>query len=217
MRLIFFFQCGYDFSEQVLAGTPAHGHLVRGDVIAKIQEYDARDMRNIDAQNLFRSASNRIRVVVHRDSKMVVASNIRNDGQKSRSPSAIPPYRNDINLLQFDFNEQVASFLPQTNFHAVSDSGSSRPNSRISNFSPMPSRDHQQETIDEQVAITSQVKFAKKNCWKIKKRTNTRIYASFSKEKEEKRIDFTSNEIIFSMQNETFLSLSKLAYSLCEY
>ncbi|XP_055322756.1 PDZ and LIM domain protein 3 isoform X3 [Sitodiplosis mosellana] len=144
---------------KVLAGTPAHGRLVRGDVIAKIQEYDARDMRNIDAQNLFRSASNRIRVVVHRDSKMVVASNMRNDGQKSRSPSAIPPYRHDINLLQYDFNEQAeqaALLLPQTNFNAASDNGSSRPNSRISNFSPMPTRDHQQEVLEEQVAITSQ-------------------------------------------------------------
>lgn len=133
---------------------------MRGDVIAKIQEYDARDMRNIDAQNLFRTAKNRIRVVVHRDSKMVVASNMRNDAQKSRSPSAIPPYRHDINLLQFDFNEQAKQaelLLPQTNFY--SDNGSSRPNSRISNFSPMPTRDHQQEVLNEQAAITTQVIF----------------------------------------------------------
>lgn len=153
----------FTFQIQVMAGTPAHGRLVRGDVIAKIQEYDARDMRNIDAQNLFRSAKNQIRVVVHRDSKMVVASNMRNDAQKSRSPSAVPPYRHDINLLQFDFNEQAeqraALSLPQTNFQAINDHGSSRPNSRLSNFSPMPTRDHQQEVLEEQAAITTQVSF----------------------------------------------------------
>lgn len=150
---------------------------MRGDVIVKIQEYDARDVRNIDAQNFFRIANNRIRIVVQRDSKMVVASNMRNDAQKSRSPSAIPPYRSEINLLQFDYNEQAgqAAFaLPQTNFQTFSD-GSSRPNSRISNFSPMPTRDHQQEIREEQAAITAQViliffiYFAprSKNYWKV--------------------------------------------------
>lgn len=143
-----------------MPGSPAHGRLVRGDIIVKIQEYDARDIRNIDAQTLFRNACNRIRIVVHRDSKMVVASNMRNDTQKSRSPSAIPPYRSEINLLQFDFNEQAeqaALLLPQTNFQSISDCGSPRPNSRASNFSPMPTRDHQQEIRDEQATITSQV------------------------------------------------------------
>lgn len=147
--------------EQVQAGSPAHGKLLRGDVITKIQEYDARDIRNADAQTLFRAAGNRIRIVVHRDSKMVVASNMSSDTQKSRSPSAIPPYRPEINLLQFDFNEQAelaAKQLPQTNFQLISDAGSSRPNSRISNFSPMPTRDHQQDGRDEQAAIITQVK-----------------------------------------------------------
>lgn len=126
-----------------------------------MQEYDARDICNADCQTLFRAAGNRIRVVVHRDSKMVVASNMRSDTQKSRSPSVIPPYRPEINLLQFDFNEQAeqaAQLLPQTNFQAISDCGSSRPGSRISNFSPMPTRDHQQDTREEQAAITTQVK-----------------------------------------------------------
>ncbi|XP_031633217.1 PDZ and LIM domain protein 3 isoform X3 [Contarinia nasturtii] len=146
---------------KVLAGSPAFGRLVRGDIIVKIQEYDARDIRNVDAQTLFRNAYNRIRIVVYRDSKMVVASNMRNDVQKSRSPSAVPPYRPEINLLQFDFNEQAeqaALSLPQTNFQSlsISDCGSSRPNSRMSNFSPMPTRDHQQEVRDEQATITSQ-------------------------------------------------------------
>lgn len=129
---------------------------MRGDVIVKIQEYDARDVRNIDAQALFRLAATRIRVVVMRDSKLIVASNMPSDPQKSRSPSAVPPYRSDINLLHYDFNE-ATNLLPQSPFQAINDNGSIRPNSRVSNFSPMPTRDHQQEVSEEIAAITSQV------------------------------------------------------------
>lgn len=139
---------------QVKACSPAQGALLRGDIIVKIQEYDARDIRNIDAKTLFRSADNRIRVVVQRDNKLIVSSNMSN--QKSRSPSAVPPYRPDINLLHYDFNE-AANLLPQTSFQPISDNGSSQPHSRISNFSPMPTRDHQQEVEEEKASITSQV------------------------------------------------------------
>lgn len=153
---------------------------MRGDIVTKIQEFDARDIRNSDAQILFKSAGNQIRIVVYRDSKMVVASNMKTDPQKSRSPSAVPPYRPDINLLQFDFNaqaEQAACFLPRTNF---SDSRSSRPSSRISDFSPKPTRDHQQEVQEEQVAITSQVNKIK-ICYRIEKNHNaTRMQKKIS-------------------------------------
>lgn len=135
---------------------------MRGDIIVKIQEYDARDVRNIDAQSLFRAAGNHIRIVVYRDSKLIVASNMQNDGPKSRSPSAIPPYRPDINLMQYDFNAQAVNLLPKTQFQSISDGGSSRPNSRLSNFSPMPTRDHQQEVQEEIAAITTQVSLKKK-------------------------------------------------------
>lgn len=144
---------------QVQPGSPAQGLLVRGDVIVKLQEYDARDIPNIDAQNLFRSAGNRIRVVVQRDSKLIVASNMKGDTPTSRSPSAVPPFRPEINLLQFDFNERSGNFLslPKTNFQSIGDNASSRPSSRASNFSPMPTRDHQQEELEEVAEITSQV------------------------------------------------------------
>lgn len=51
---------------QVQCGTPAHGEVLRGDVISKIGDYDARDLRHVDAQNLFRGAGNEINIVVHR-------------------------------------------------------------------------------------------------------------------------------------------------------
>lgn len=121
-------------------------------------------MRNIDAQTLFRSASSRIRLVVMRDSKLVVSSNMQDDAHNSRSPSAVPPYRSDINLLQYAFNE-AANLLPQSPFQVINnENGSTRPNSRISNFSPMPTRDHQQEVSEEVVAITTQV--SKYSFWK---------------------------------------------------
>lgn len=133
---------------------------MRGDIITKIQDYDARDIRNVDAQTLFRSAGNRIRLVVHRDSKLAVTKNIRNDDSPSpsRCPSAIPPYRQEINLLQYDFNEldPVAS-LPHTNFLQINDNANSRSVSRASNFSPMPTRDYQQEINEETAAIVAQV------------------------------------------------------------
>lgn len=47
-------------------GTPAQKELIRGDIITKIDDYDARDLRHEDAQNLFRNAGNHIRLVVQR-------------------------------------------------------------------------------------------------------------------------------------------------------
>jgi C-terminal processing protease CtpA/Prc len=42
------------------------GEVRPGDVITKIADYDARDLRHEDAQNLFRSAGNTISLVVQR-------------------------------------------------------------------------------------------------------------------------------------------------------
>ncbi|XP_037299480.1 ESX-1 secretion-associated protein EspI isoform X2 [Manduca sexta] len=51
---------------KVTAGTPAGKELVRGDIIAKIDDYDARDLRHEDAQNLFKNAPRQIKLVVQR-------------------------------------------------------------------------------------------------------------------------------------------------------
>ncbi|CAB3243815.1 unnamed protein product [Arctia plantaginis] len=52
---------------RVTPGSPAGKELVRGDIIAKIDDYDARDLRHEDAQNLFKNAQNQIKIVVQRD------------------------------------------------------------------------------------------------------------------------------------------------------
>lgn len=89
-------------------GSPAQGELLRGDVITKIGDYDARDLQHIDAKNLFKSAGNTIQVVVQRDKKLAVTKNIVNGSEtSSRCSSAIPPYSPNINLL----NPNVANLL----------------------------------------------------------------------------------------------------------
>ncbi|XP_047515328.1 LIM domain-binding protein 3 isoform X4 [Pieris napi] len=77
---------------RVTPGTPAGRDLTRGDIIAKVDDYDARDLRHEDAQNLFKNAKNQIKLVVQRDSER--------EGPKSapmqRSPiqnSVPPPFR----------------------------------------------------------------------------------------------------------------------------
>lgn len=135
---------------------------MRGDIITKIQEYDARDIRNIDAQNLFRSAGNHIRVVVRRDCKLSVASHIQSPDIRPLSPAAIPPYSPEFNLLHVDFDDRAFQSLPHTDFHQIAEhsngSLSVRSESRAtSRFSPMPTRDHQQDVVDEVAAIAQQV------------------------------------------------------------
>ncbi|CAG9825286.1 unnamed protein product [Phaedon cochleariae] len=48
-------------------GSPVEGVLHRGDIITKVGNYDARDIRHQDAQNLFKNAGDNIRIVVQRE------------------------------------------------------------------------------------------------------------------------------------------------------
>ncbi|CAH0749804.1 unnamed protein product [Diatraea saccharalis] len=84
-----------DFGQRrrVTPGTPAGRELLRGDIIAKIDDYDARDLRHEDAQNLFKNASNQIRVVIQRDVDRELPAGT---PQAPRSPIpnyVPPPYR----------------------------------------------------------------------------------------------------------------------------
>ncbi|XP_045470416.1 PDZ and LIM domain protein 3 isoform X1 [Harmonia axyridis] len=51
-------------------GSPADGVLQRGDIITKVGNYDSRDIRHQDAQNLFKNSGSNIRVVVQRDTSL---------------------------------------------------------------------------------------------------------------------------------------------------
>jgi hypothetical protein len=58
---------------------------MRGDIITKVEDYDARDLRHEDAQLLFRTQDNKIRLVVRRDNKIAMNSS------KSNPISSLPP------------------------------------------------------------------------------------------------------------------------------
>lgn len=62
---------------------------MRGDVITKIESYDARDLTHHDAQRLFKQADTQIKLVVRRDDIIAVKQSISNES--SRCPSTVPP------------------------------------------------------------------------------------------------------------------------------
>ncbi|XP_034122058.1 uncharacterized protein LOC117579986 isoform X2 [Drosophila guanche] len=152
----------------VQAGSPSQGELLRGDIIAKIGEYDARDLSHADAQQLFRGAGNEIRLVVHRDNKIAYTQGISQEaaGPGSRSNSTLPPASPELlphrgpspflpgpSHLERALQLPVDS-LPHTVFPQLNASGGYVTPSEV--FSPKPTRDHQQDVEEEQAAIVNQ-------------------------------------------------------------
>ncbi|XP_016965881.1 uncharacterized protein LOC108035039 isoform X8 [Drosophila biarmipes] len=151
----------------VQVGSPSHGELLRGDIISKIGEYDARDLSHADAQQLFRGAGNEIRLVVHRDNKIAYTQGgTQEAGPGSRSNSTLPPatpellpHRGPSPFLpgpsHFERALQLpVDTLPQTVFPQLNSSGGYEVPSAV--FSPKPTRDHQQDVDEEQAAIVNQ-------------------------------------------------------------
>ncbi|XP_026832420.1 uncharacterized protein LOC6545730 isoform X5 [Drosophila erecta] len=151
----------------VQAGSPAQGELLRGDIISKIGEYDARDLSHADAQHLFRGAGNEIRLVVHRDNKIAYTQGgTQEAGPGSRSNSTLPPPTPDLlphrgpspflpGPSHFERALQLpVDTLPQTVFPQLNSSGGYEVPSAV--FSPKPTRDHQQDVDEEQAAIVNQ-------------------------------------------------------------
>ncbi|XP_059048395.1 uncharacterized protein LOC131843708 isoform X2 [Achroia grisella] len=107
-----------DFGQRtrVTPGTPAGRELVRGDIIAKIDDYDARDLRHEDAQNLFKNARNQIKIVVQRDVDRDVVGAIPYI-PRSPVPSSVPPsYRTPSPLptSQGNWQGRGPESLPRT-------------------------------------------------------------------------------------------------------
>uniref|UniRef100_A0A336LPE4 CSON010098 protein n=1 Tax=Culicoides sonorensis TaxID=179676 RepID=A0A336LPE4_CULSO len=73
---------------KVSLNSPASEELLRGDVITKIESYDARDLTHLDAQKLFKQATTQIKLVVRRDDIIAVKQSISNES--SRCPSTVP-------------------------------------------------------------------------------------------------------------------------------
>nr|XP_016934266.1 uncharacterized protein LOC108013117 isoform X4 [Drosophila suzukii] len=151
----------------VQVGSPSHGELLRGDIISKIGEYDARDLSHADAQQLFRGAGNEIRLVVHRDNKIAYTQGgTQEAGPGSRCNSTLPPVTPDLlphrgpspflpGPSHFERALQLpVDTLPQTVFPQLNSSGGYEVPSSV--FSPKPTRDHQQDVDEEQAAIVNQ-------------------------------------------------------------
>lgn len=57
---------------RVQVNSPAQKELLRGDIITKIDQYDARDLTHNDAQNFFRNAGQQIKITVRRDDQVAL-------------------------------------------------------------------------------------------------------------------------------------------------
>ncbi|XP_058836938.1 uncharacterized protein LOC131693261 isoform X2 [Topomyia yanbarensis] len=84
------------FNEQVQVNSPAQKELLRGDIITKIDQYDARDLMHSDAQNLFRNAGGEIKVTIRRDDQVALHQSAHQPNGVGASPyspalSPIPP------------------------------------------------------------------------------------------------------------------------------
>ncbi|XP_037825170.1 uncharacterized protein LOC119613257 isoform X7 [Lucilia sericata] len=153
-------------TNNVQVGSPAFGEVLRGDIISKIRDYDARDVSHADAQMLFRTAGNEINLVVHRDSKIAYTQGLSGDSSRSESAllSTSPeqyPHRAPSPFLpgpgQYERALQVpVDTLPHTVFPKLNASGGYVPPPENSTFTPMPTRDHQQDVAEEQAAIVNQ-------------------------------------------------------------
>ncbi|XP_023179385.1 uncharacterized protein LOC111605204 isoform X6 [Drosophila hydei] len=151
----------------VQVGSPSYGELLRGDIIAKIGEYDARDLSHADAQQLFRGAGNEIRLVVHRDNTIAYTQGVNQEagsGSSSKLPAASPelsqhPHRGPSPFLpgpsHFERALQLpVDTLPQTVFPQLNASGGYVTPASV--FAPKATRDHQQDVAEEQALIVNQ-------------------------------------------------------------
>ncbi|XP_070494844.1 PDZ and LIM domain protein 2 isoform X4 [Chironomus tepperi] len=77
---------------RVHPNSPAERELMRGDIITKVEDYDARDLRHEDAQMLFRTQDNKIRLVVRRDNKIAMNSSKSNPISSLTPPDVQPSY-----------------------------------------------------------------------------------------------------------------------------
>lgn len=82
----------FTFLPQVQPNSPSNKELIRGDIITKVEDYDARDLRHEDAQLLFRTQDNKIRLVVRRDNKIAMNSGKANPISSLPPPSFTPNY-----------------------------------------------------------------------------------------------------------------------------
>jgi hypothetical protein len=82
----------YRANKKVGYRSPADGVLQRGDIISKIGNYDARDIRHQDAQTLFANAGNSMKVVVQRDNSLKSKPAGSAGSSNAYSPLSVSPH-----------------------------------------------------------------------------------------------------------------------------
>ncbi|KAF5288847.1 hypothetical protein FQA39_LY03726 [Lamprigera yunnana] len=88
---------------KVAFGSPSDGVLQRGDIISKVGNYDARDIRHQDAQNLFRNAGDSVRIVVQRDNHgkhNTSTGSSRSSSRNYSSPLSVSPHLSPRGMYQ---------------------------------------------------------------------------------------------------------------------
>ncbi|CAO1368047.1 unnamed protein product [Diamesa serratosioi] len=102
---------------RVHPNSPAQKELLRGDIITKVDEYDGRDISHKDAEMLFRTADNKIRLVVRRDNKIAMNSSKINPIISSLPPAPMQqtytPGRSSVLTTQEQFPHRAPSPIPR--------------------------------------------------------------------------------------------------------
>lgn len=83
---------GADLGTPIVVTRSENEALQRGDMIKKIDDYDARDVRHVDAQNLLQN-SDTIKLVVERSEPSRASSRTSTDTTITASPSPPTIYR----------------------------------------------------------------------------------------------------------------------------
>ncbi|XP_052872974.1 LIM domain-binding protein 3 isoform X5 [Anopheles cruzii] len=98
---------------RVQVNSPAQAELLRGDIITKIDQYDARDLTHNDAQNMFRSAGNQMRVTVRRDDKVALHQSAHPvNGNPVPPASYAQPYQPYVDATPTPAPAPVPAFQP---------------------------------------------------------------------------------------------------------
>ncbi|KAK5646974.1 hypothetical protein RI129_005438 [Pyrocoelia pectoralis] len=81
--------------KKVAFGSPSDGVLQRGDIITKVGNYDARDIRHEDAQQLFKNAGDNVRIVIQRENQgrhNTSTGSSRSSSRNYNSPLSVSPH-----------------------------------------------------------------------------------------------------------------------------
>jgi len=170
--------------EFVQSNSPAQKELLRGDIITKIEDFDARDLRHEDAQMLFKTADNQIRLVVRRDNKIAMQQSKNNpisslapapnyspmllttSNIPHRAPSPIPHGPHSMAAAMANPLEALPhTVFPHQQHHYLQGPKESKPEPHYnfpppepsnSSFSPQSTRDYNQDSEEDNSALSSQ-------------------------------------------------------------